>query len=356
MKKKASQLEKKAPTRISDFQKKCKLFFSSLSARGCTKLYINLPDREDELILSNADPDALTTFSLQNLIAIHRIRPGKEFMDEFKRLFLANCDLPCPYLIKTEFITKSFKDNRIEEAKSELRNKGELFISSKEIKPNLVEVSEPDAESELDDNEESEGEIDFREEVEKLLEDDGWDTAIKRGIFRNASIAGIPIIDPYVISKLEDCLLEMEEAINMCEKSDIKKISYTVKDLINQSKFYANWYLSPFFYPYQFFPELNPDECLEQNVLMTDGLNCPCLSEFFKKQKLVDDEEHFHLYIYPYMENAVKTIAHFNKDGVDILTARPFFYTVLILTRITEKERYRHAETANEVFHHARQK
>ena len=356
MKKQANNPQKKAPVRISDFQKQCKLFFSSLSARGCTKLYVNLPGREDELILTNADPDALTTFSLQNLIAVHRIRPQKEFMDEFKRLFLANCDLPCPYLIKTEFITKSFKDNRVEEAKSYFNKKGELFISAKEIQADLIEVTEPDAESDFDDDEEVETEPDFREEVEKLLDDDGWDTVIRRGTFRNAHVSGIPIIDPYVISRLEDCLFEMEDAIKLCEAGDINKITYTVKDLIDQKKFYANWYLSPLFSPKTLLPDLVSGEYLEQNVLMTDGLNCPSLSEFFKKQKLVDDEEHFHLYIYPYLENSVKTIAHYCKDGVDILTARPFSYTVLILTRIEKKERYRHAENANEVFHHARQK
>lgn len=347
-----------AARRISAFQKTTKLYFSSLSARGCTKLYINLPGREDELVLSNADPDLLATYSLRDLIAIHVIRPTPEYMQAFREIFFHGGDPYQPFLIKTEFITRSFKDYRIEDTISNLDKNNNLQIlgGGKQLIVTSSDSSSDIEEESVEDGEQKEVDWDFKGELEKLLEDDGWDTEVKRAIFKDAATAGVPLSDPFIIDRLLHLIDEMESSLKMCQQQqDHGIIAITANELLQQSTVHANWYRTPPFLASQLIPELDPKNCVKQTVLLIDGLSIPSIREFLKKYKWVDGHDKFHLYIYLYTEKTIKTIACFEAaDGSRIITARPHFYEMLIMARPlhVQEQTGRDGKTLKEVLHH----
>ena len=338
---------KKPSTPISDFQKKCRLFFSSLSARGCTFLYVNLPGRKSEFVLSNANPDTLMTMSMTPMVAIHHICPSEEFLTDFRNYFLDGVE--DPYLIRTEFITKSFKDFRVETVRSSIdENTGELRIVGG---GRLTVLDTNDADSGEADDEETESDWDFKDELEKLLDDDGHDTEVKRAVFSGKAVAGVRLTDPFVIDVLESMIINLVEDYRECvaKESTGGVVVFNHESLINQVKTHANWYRSLVFNG----KDLDVDhdaEYANQRMLLIDGLDIPCLTEFLKKMYQKGNfVGNFKMYIYAFSGNNARQLSSYEAEGISILSTRPYMSTLLVPIR-SGRQSYRHIKDPSEVY------
>ena len=337
---------KKPSTPISDFQKKCRLFFSSLSARGCTFLYVNLPGRKSEFILSNANPDTLMTMSMSPMVAVHHICPSEEFLTDFRNYFLDGVEEP--YLIRTEFITKSFKDFRVETVRSNIDEvTGELRI----VGGGRLTVLENGGGEEMDEpDDEPEADWDFKDELEKLLDDDGHDTEVKRAVFSGKAVAGVRLTDPFVIDTLEAIIIDLVGDYKECmaKESTGGVIVFDQDSLIGQVKTHANWYRSLVFTG----KDLDVDhdaEYANQRMLLIDGLDIPCLTEFLKKMYQKGNfVGNFKMYIYAFSGNNARQISSYEAEGISILSTRPYMSTLLVPTS-SGRQSYRHIKDPSEV-------
>lgn len=328
--------------KISDFQKRCRLYFSSISSRACKYLYLNLPGRENALVLSNADPDSLLTLSSTFMTAIHYVLPKDDFMSMFKQYFFTDGSDNDTYIIKTDFITKSFKDYRVESVLSHIdpvTKDLKILGGGSEI---TVTTDKEDDEDEI----ETERDWNIAGELDALLEDNGWDTEVKRAVFKNTSTAGIPLSDPHVLNILDSIV---ESTINDAEKAkttDVIKFDHV--SFINQMKVHANWYRSLSFCGNDFkLSDSGPFK--EQRLLLIDGLDVPSVTEFLKKRYVKDEfVGDFKLYIYP-CEDSVKSLSCYDSDDVTIYSTRPFNSTLLV-PDFTSQNQYRHIKNPQEVF------
>lgn len=340
-----AEMQKKEP--ISEFQKQCRLYFSSLSMRGCTYVYVNLPGRENELVLTNGTPDLLLTYSSLAMVAVHHIKPKDDFIETFKRLFLSGANPDDCYLIKTEYITRSFKDYRVEQVLCQIDPaSGDLKIAGG---GQLVSIDLSGSDDENDDADSSES-WSFKDELEQLLEDDGWDTEVKRAVFSNKEVAGLKFDDPFVLHILEGILEKMEDNYATCLRcAGAGVLSFDETSLDNIVKVHSNWYRSITYDG----RDLNIDsdvEYFKQRHLFIDGLDMPSFKEFIKKRyKKNTFIGTFRMYIFPVKGNSVQQLAYYDADDVTILSTRPYMSTVLVPSR-SKKQTHRHLKSLEEVY------
>lgn len=341
-------VEKKKSIPISDFQKQCRMLFSSLSMRGCTYLYVNLPGRENELVITNGAPDLLLTYSSLAMVAVHHIKPKDDFIKQFKKLFLSSANPTDCYLIKTEYITRAFKDHRVETVLCQVDPAtGDLKIAGG---GQLVSINATDASDVDDDDDDSSEDWSFKDELERLLEDDGWDAEVKRAVFGNRDVAGLRFADPFVLGILEGILEKMENHHDTCVKyAGNGVLSFDEASVENPTRVHSNWYRSITYDG----RDLNIDtdaEYLKQRHLFIDGLDLPSTKEFIKKKyKKGVFVGTFRMYIFHVGGNSVQQLAYYDADDVTILSTRPFMSTVLVPSR-SKKETHRHLKSLEEVY------
>lgn len=321
---------------ITKFQKQCQTYFSSVSARACKYLYLNLPGYEDCLVISNADPDMLMTYTSLPMVSIHCIKPKDDFLKTFKELFSLEAIQDQCYLIRTEFITKAFKDSRIETVLTQIdpltKN---LYIlgGGQEITIQFNNEDDDDDEPGEDDTGKS------LSELETLMVDDGWDSEIKRAMFTASNIAGLPFKDPFIINELCSALEDLLDDIKKVESQSLKTISFDQIFLLENEKYYSNWYLSPMFNGIDLKTDVSKAEYKPQRLLLVDGLDMPCAREFLKKQVLKDEFiGTFRFYIYNATGDTVKCLACYDAPDVTIFSTRPYLETVMVSKKTNHRE------------------
>lgn len=337
---------------ITAFQKQCKCFFSSVSARGCKYLYLNFPGYENILVLTNADPDMLTTYTLASMISIHLIIPKDDFLDTFRKLFTPGIASDQPYIIRSEMLTKAFKTYRVESVFTNVDQFGTLFIMGG---GNLisVDIPEPD-EDDLPDEFTEDDTTSSLNEFERLLIDDGWDAQVKRSLFTKEHIAGAPLIDPFVLFEMERIIVQVLKDLTHCETVDciqndqnvippelqgeeipteehqLKVVTFDQTDLVDQTRSHANWYRTTSFSGDQLgLPKKH--DYRKQRLLLIDGLDTPCVTEFLKK-KIIKGQFIGELqgYIYNSSGDTARCLVCYNGPDVKIITTRPYMETTLI--------------------------
>lgn len=326
---------------ITKFQKQCRAYFSSLSARGCKYLYLNLPNYEDCLILSNADPDMLITYTSLPMVSVHIIRPKDGFLTTFKQLFsLDQIESQC-YIIRTEFITQVFKDNRIESVFAQIDPMTKnLFVLSggKEITiqfndEDLVGADEEDFTVEESTNS-------TLSELEAILVDDGWDSGlIKRSMLSLSNVAGAPLSDPFIIDELCTIISGMITENSKLEKQELKSLISQQDFFKDKNKYSSNWYLSEVFNGAHFKPD-NQVVYRQQRLLLVDGLDMPSIKEFLCKQVVKNQfVGMFNLYIYNATGDTVRCLACYDAPDVAIISTRPYMETVLVQEKTNPREK-----------------
>lgn len=318
---------KKKSVPISQFQKQCKSYFSSISARGCKYLYLNFPGYENYLILSNADPDLLTTYTLASMISVHVIEPKDDFLETFRNLITPNIKENVPYLIRVELITKAFKDFRIETVFTNINPEGILFVMGG---GQFIQVDAND--EEVDDYSEEDENSPILDELDRLMIDDGWDAEVKRSLFTKKHIAGTPLTDPFVIMEMEKIIQQIFHDYHQCTDNveTSKIVKFDQIHLVDQVRTHANWYRTISFTGDQLGLPVKFDY-RPQKILLIDGLDLPCVAEFLKK-KIIKDQfiGEFNIYIYNSVGDTAKCLACYDALDVKIISTRPYLETTLI--------------------------
>lgn len=323
---------KKKSVPITDFQKQCRSYFSSLSARGCKYVYLNIPGHENELVVTNADPDLFITYTSLAMISIHCIQPHDDFLVMFRDLFNLNQISNHSYIIKTEFITKAFKDFRIESVLAQIDPITKNLYILGGGKQLTISIERDDDDDDYS-SEPSQSTMTI-DELDKVMQDDGWDCEIKRSLFTATNIAGTLLKDPFVINELavvlDQMAIDYKNCTEMPEGHYAQKFDQTL--LTKQEKFHSNWYRSQEFSGDQFgLPEERKYQ--NQKLLLVDGLDLPSVREFIQKkyvkEQFVGD---FSLYIYKSNGDTVKCLACYHAPEVSITSTRPYMETVLMPT------------------------
>lgn len=301
---------------ISTFQKQCRRYLSSLSARQCRYLYVNVPGLEDKLILSNASPDTLMTYSALPMVSVHCLSFKDDFLVNFKSLFNLTDVSEC-YLIRTEYITKAFKDHPLESALIQIESGGDLHILAGGKKINIVFHDEEDMEEEDETQDDK-----SLNELERLLVDDGWDTEVKRAVFSSGEIAGVPLRDPHVLNELYTLVMQMESDLSDIQSGSIQYKEYGLELFSGLDKYHSNWYVTD---------RIPVKEDITQRLVLKDGIDVPSVKEYLtKKESKKDTPGEYRFYVYTNKTGkTVKCLSRHEDPDITIISTRPYLETVV---------------------------
>lgn len=342
-------------SKISDFEKKCKLYFSSLTARQCKYAYLNVPGYSDKLVITNGEAELLTGYP-SSLLSMHILTPKDGFLDTLKK-YLKLDEQPDKSKIigvRVSVLCRACKDVPIEACEVVVdKDTGVITIKSGEkfiVADKRDTASEDEADETEDDEEEEETKPTLAPNAsddekasyyaEKLLEDDGWDTCVKKVLFTSNTECAKPLNIVYAANMLKVYMDEVMDtfkkikAVDTCntfnfDRSDIKvedtfnvmskRLEYPI---ITNGYFYSNWYRSE---------SLDFPTQKDFYLFLMDGYDSPSCKEFLVK--VLDKERKFKgsltRYIYSTNDLTVKGLMHYEDNEVDIITLRPFYEEIL---------------------------
>lgn len=293
-----------------EFIETCKILFSSLSARICRYLYLNVPNYEDYLILSNAPPDVIAEYEpSQCTIYIVSVHPV--FL-VILRSILNIVDLETTCVFKTSFVLSILT-----------KNKPESFQFKYDLNTGLIKCfTYPDDEPILIKEPK---EVTDEESDSLITDDDKINTDIfTLPILKDDSVAGTILNIPYVLLCLSDTLKSIEDKLESVLSDDVPstEIKYVTSPDIKY--LHANWYKLP--YPIK-------DTNKHQAILLVDGLDSPSIKElirkFYLKKPLFKDTS-FKQYLFYISSDVVQAISLTLMDDIEVITMRPFNKTIIL--------------------------
>lgn len=340
--------------KISAFQKKCKLLFSSLSARQCKYAYINISGYSDKLVLSNGDVELLAGYP-SSLLSLHIITPKDDFLRELKSYLKLDeqPDKTKVICIRVAVLCKACKDVPIEKCDVIVdKDTGviEIKYGSKLISvdgsddgdtDDVLEVDDDDATPTISNYASTEEKASYY--AEKLLEDDGWDTCKTKVLFTDKTQCAKPLDVVYAANMLKVYMDEVMttfkkiRTVDTCnvfslsrEAIDDVKVEDTFNVITNKLEFpivtnkyfYSNWYRSE---------DINLPSQKDFSMFLMDGYDSPSCKEFLVK--FLDKQNKLKgtltRYVYSKNDLAVKGLMHYENNEMDIITLRPFYEEIL---------------------------
>lgn len=306
-----------------DFITFTKLFLSSLSARACRYMYLNIPDFENQIILSNYPPDMIAEYKPQ-LCSIYIISPPEWYLNDL-RVFLdiKNHD-DVTLVFKTFFITKVLSNFDINNIKFQYNfNNGLITCTNKLNNENVIIKSTRNVEQNIAEEDDSEDE-------DKFTEDDKIDTNIfTLNILDRDDIAGSILNIPYVIECLSDMLSDMTSKLEMVLSDDTISNVVEHRETPEIEYVHANWYKNNI--------RTIPIERLnnrERFMLLIDGLDNPSIKEFIKKMFVKNNkyfkEVLFKQFTFLIDEGILQSMSFTILDDMEIITMRPYSRLILI--------------------------
>lgn len=299
--------------KLNPFQVQCKLLFSSLSARRCTYIYLNIPGYTDSIILSNADSADLSNYRPYTC-AIHRIVPKDSFLEEL-RAFL-KIDTETPYIFRSEFLLRSFTTTIFENI-TFLHKDG--LVSIFDSSTNAVLIVKPRGKSDDDAEEPEEG-------LDDVETDDG--AVVDTEIFSIQSLSCPEVCGAiFNVPYATDCLLDILDT----SAKIFQEIREGTQEAI--SKQYTAFPERDFIHSIWFKSDPLPDT--EQTLLFMDGYDNPSMVEFFPKvcsKKKGLDGTYFR-YVYHVTDMHMQSMATFENEVLFIHSFRPFANHLILKPR-----------------------
>lgn len=305
--------------KLNPFQVRCKLLFSSLSARRCSYIYLNIPGYTDSIILSNADSAELSNYRPYTC-AIHRIIPKDSFLEEL-RAFL-KIDTETPYIFRAEFLLRAFTTTAFEDIT--LLHKDGL-VSILDNSTNAVLIVKTRGKKD-DEEPEKDGAAEPEEGLEDTETDDG--AVVDTEIFSiqplsYPEICGVVFNVPYAM----DCLLDiLDTAARM-----FREIKEGTRQAI--TKQYTAFPERDFIHSIWFKSDPLPDT--GQTLLFMDGYDNPSVVEFFPKvcSKKNGLEGSYFRYVYHVTDTYMQSMATFEDETLFIHSFRPFANHLILKPR-----------------------
>lgn len=300
------------------FKDTARKYLSSLSARSCPYVYMNMPGMKNRLIVTNATPDMFIIRSSQSQIALHVVHPYEGWIDHFARLF--QMDEHTVYIFQAPLCMKLLQ--------SLDTLKASLPISldpSGNITTEVAVSASPEPKEEAETSEE----IDFKDEVDRVLDTTTKEETISRDAILMQQAVGIKLTDPHVLSTLEALILNMEDDYTYCTTNKIGVIQLDLTRLHAdgiKARYYLNWYLTPYFSGTSLHLS-TPFVYKEQQLVLIDGRDIPCVGELLIK----GPSTNLTFYIYTKDEGgSVKKLSHYKDETGDVYTTRPMDQVYLL--------------------------
>ncbi len=327
---------KKDPLRV--FKDTTKKFLSSLSARSCPFLYINLPGFEDRMILTNATPDMFVTLSSLPQIAFHVIKPTSSYLDTFKEIFLHDV-----YSKETVYCFKTPGCVKIVQSLSSLGSTEAITVdpvTQEIISQDLVSTVSVEETVETDVT--SSDEVDFKDELDATLDQvSKVDVISHNARLIDNQLIGIPVCDPHILAIIEKFALLIEDDLAFCRTHEGHgSLAIPLHDIISKglgARFYANWFYTPFFSGDELYKAIPHDKCpytagykyCRQRLVLIEGKDTPSIVEFLAKIKNLSTspsstDPWFTFYIYTNDHiGSVKKLSYYADEAGDVCTTRP---------------------------------
>ena len=306
-----------------DFLPLTKLLLSSLSARACRYMYLNIPNYEDCIVLSNCSQDLISEYKPE-FCSIYLISIPEEYLKELK-VFLSVGDKDDEILVfKSFFITNILSHYKLGEVKFVYDNKTGFIQCKNTSNDELIAVKAGKKEKEEDEDDEDKEDED---------NDSKMDTDIyKLGPLDLETVAGLIMNIPYVVECLHEMLDSIVTTIENITDDNIpsEELTYIEEPKIDYT--HANWYK-------RFIEKgFNTQKIEEVNgksrfMLLVDGLDNPSIKEFVRKlfgKKPLFKNVIFKQFVYPEGDGILKSIALTEVDDIEIITSRPYSKTILI--------------------------
>lgn len=333
--------------KLSDFQKQCKLYFSSLSARGNKFIYVNLPDIKNSIVVTNGDYEMLASYC-PTTFSIHLIEPKNDFYEQL--LSYLNIDRKYPYIFRTDTLMKAFKDVSLEDTVCQRDMEGNISIRSGEsivVPDKAEEISEDDGIEDEDNPEEVKPDKDSPDTLINLMgdskEDIKNDALLKTMIpvtFKTSEICGTPVNNDFSLYLLLDEVVKLKrysrEYFDRENRGD--KEGYVVLNLdpLNKLEYrYSNKYSTALIN----FGQLRnkhgeilfaTDSYLSIPLLLGDGLDNPSVKEFTNSKNYKTTDKSLDIYVWTDNACTLKSVSIYEDNISYIRSTRPFFETVVL--------------------------
>lgn len=322
-----------------DFFKLTKSYLSSLSARRCNWVYLNVPnldkDGQSRVLLTNADPDLLLTQSLLPIVNLHVISENVGWADKLKKLFLPADIGNTPVLLKAKAIIKAIGNNgeNIDKIQSVMDNGGRIVfnISGKAVDTDVI-ANETDAADDDDDTESSATADEDEASVNETI------MAVDYTGLDEKHISGNGRVIPLAIFILSNCVKLMDEIIFAIESHDpdMGVFRFDGDDVLNAKNIHSIWHRLKSYDPDVMWKD-NPDTVgiwRKNEPLILDGADVPCILEFLKKKLSGSPEKNgnpkLDFYVFSDTPGTVRNMSVFQSDMERIYSGRPYNLEVMV--------------------------
>lgn len=329
---------------MKSFAKKAKLLLSSLSARGCQFIYLNIPGYPDKMILSNANPDFLMTKSLHSLISIHAVEFKDSWLQTFRELFIPEYSPANIYIFRCNMILKALK-NLDAEITARLTRNGNIILKAgnevvmekirNDVIEDLMEEMDGTENCEIDDTSTEDMPVENNSEnspADKENSDKKSENIIDYTRMDN-HISGRIIDFPYIGFILKQGMKIMAEfSGEQGAEYQQGHLCVSEEDILRAENIHANWYRTLKYKPEMFTTE-SPGTFMDISFLLMDGIDVPSIREFLKKQfsrKKNTDNAYYEFHIFASGIRAVRTMSVYGCDSFIVRTMRPFFEEMLV--------------------------
>lgn len=333
--------------KMSDFQKQCKLYFSSLSARGNKFVYVNLPDMPNCIVVTNGDYEMLASYC-PTTFSIHLVEPKNDFYEQL--LTYLNVDKRYPYIFRTDILMKAFKEIALEDTVCQRDREGNISIRSGEniVVPDKTEESSEDDEFEDEDNpDDTKPDDDNPDTFVNLMgdskEDIKNDALLKTLIpvtFKTSEICGTPVNNDFALHLLLDEIVKLKkctkEYFNREDRSDTEGYVVLNIDPLNKLEYrYSNKYRTAFIDFGQLKNKhgktlFDVDSYLTVPLLLSDGFDNPSLKEFTNSKNYKTTDKTLDIYVWTENASTLKSVSIYEDNISYIRSTRPFFETVVL--------------------------
>lgn len=327
--------------KLSDFQKQCKLYFSSLSARGNKFIYVNLPDMPNSIVVTNGDYEMLASYCPQTF-SIHLIEPKNDFYKEL--ISYLNIDMKYPYIFRTDVLMKAFKDIALEDTICQRDMEGNISIRAGEtvIVPDkqIESIEEDDDEEDPDDDKPDTDRPETLLDLMGRAKDDDVLKAMIPVTFAASEICGTPVRNEFALYLLLDEVLKLQqyskEYFDRDDRSDTEGYVVINIDPLNKLEYrYSNKFRTVLVNFGQLRNKhgsmlFDPDAYLSIPLLLGDGLDNPSIKEFTNSKNYKTIDKHLDIYVWTNNAYTLKSVSIYEDNISYIRSTRPFFETVVL--------------------------
>jgi len=317
---KVSKTTKNAELKL--FIKKCKLYFSSLSARGAKYVYMNIPGLPDGFVITNGDYELLTSYVPISL-TIHVVEfKDKTFLNHLNAFL--QLDPRSVYAIRVSMIVKAF-NSLVQDDVVVVRDESQnlkIGTTTDIIKDEDLDDDEASAlfdEDELDDDDDS--------GYTKGFDDSA--SFIQR-IFCDDEICGRVVENIRALMILEQKVDEIKNRIDTLDQYSLPHIRIDLSkkyDYFNSNFFSIPISLSDFRME-NGEPHFS-EEYGNFKLTITDGFDVPSVKEFAPK---IEESETVQLAIWVNHGGTIQHSAVYETEELRIISARPYWEIVPIKT------------------------